>query len=69
MNFVRENGDIEAEDLINEMPFKQIEYMDYFEDTNVVYRLIYRLHKAIEGRNVVVYKQAYYPVSMVAEGS
>jgi type I restriction enzyme R subunit len=69
VGYVRENGDIEAEDLINEMPFKQIEYMDYFEDTNVVYRLIYRLHKAIEGRNVVVYKQAYYPVSMVAEGN
>ena len=56
VNFVRENGDIEAEDLINEMPFKQIEYMDYFDDTSVVYDIVERFHEAIEGNTRVLYE-------------
>lgn len=66
VNFVRENGDIEAEDLINEMPFKQIEYMDYFDDTSVVYGFVDRLHEAIEGRTVLM-SDYERPLSMVAE--
>ena len=67
VNFVRENGDIEAEDLINEMPFKQIEYMDYFDDTSVVYDIVERFHEAIEGRKVSLYSKEY-PVTMAAGG-
>lgn len=56
VGFVRENGDIEAEDLLNEEPFKRIEYTDFFDDTNVVYDIVERLHEAIKGNTRVMYK-------------
>jgi hypothetical protein len=38
------------------MPFKQIEYMDYFDDTSVVYDIVERFHEAIEGNTRVLYE-------------
>ena len=67
VGYVRENGDIEAEDLINEMPFKQIEYMDYFDDTSVVYDIVERFHEAIEGNTRVLYEKIH-PFTKAAGG-
>ena len=48
VNYVRENGDIITNDLINEEPFRRIEYTDLFGgNTDVVYDLINYLHTPI----------------------
>ena len=67
VGYVRENGDIEAEDLLNEEPFKRLDYIDDFEDTNVIYDFIDRFHEAIEGRKVMMYDKNY-PTSLAAGG-
>ena len=67
VNYVRENGDIEAEDLVNVEPFRHIEYMDFFDDTEVVYDFVDRFHEAIEGNTRALYEKKW-PFTMAAVG-
>ena len=46
IDFVLENGDIEAQDLYDSEPFKHQEYTDIFVDTTPLYNLIDLLHSA-----------------------
>jgi type I restriction enzyme R subunit len=68
VNYVRENGDIEAEDLVTVDPFKHIEYMDFFEDTEVVYDFVDRFHEAIKGNTRPLFGKNW-PLTMAAGGS
>ncbi len=47
VNFVLENGDIEAQDLYNSEPFKHQEYIDIFENTDPLYNFINLLHNSV----------------------
>ena len=67
VNYVRENGDIEAEDLVNVEPFKHIEYIDFFDDTEVVYGFVDRFHEAIKGNTRALYEKKW-PFTMAAGG-
>ena len=67
VNYVRENGDIEAEDLVNVEPFRHIEYMDFFDDTEVVYDFVDRFHEVIEGNTRALYEKKW-PLTKAAGG-
>jgi type I restriction enzyme, R subunit len=47
VDFVRENGDIVPQDLIDSEPFRRVEYTDIFADAQPLYQLVNRLHQSI----------------------
>ena len=47
VDFVRENGDIVPQDLIDSEPFRRVEYTELFDDAQPLYQLVNRLHASI----------------------
>ena len=48
VNYVRQNGDIAPNNLINSDPFRNVEYTELFEEkTKAVYDIVKTLHNAI----------------------